>query len=57
GDGSSSCWQLMNLLNEAVKNSYSDLWIDRNQNCTDFATGIANALNGNDDKGYGWFLN
>ncbi len=28
GDGSISCWQLMNLLNEAVKNSCSDLWID-----------------------------
>ena len=56
-DGSISCWQLMNLLNEAVKNSYSDLWIDRNRNCTDFSMGIANALNGNDTKGYGWFLN
>lgn len=56
GDGSISCWQLMNLLNEAVKNSYSDLWIERNANCTTFATGIANALNGNDDS-YGWFLN
>lgn len=57
GDGSISCWQLMNLLNEAVKNSYSDLWIERNANCTTFATGIANALNGNDSQGYSWFLN
>ena len=57
GDGTISCWQLMNLLNEAAKNSYSDLWIDRNVNCTTFATGIANALNGNDSQGYGWFLN
>lgn len=56
GDGSISCWQLMQLLNEAVKNSYSDLWIDRNANCTTFATGIANALNGTDDS-YSWFLN
>ena len=56
GDGSISCWQLMQLLNEAVKNSYSDLWIDRNANCTSFATGIANAINGTDDS-YGWFLN
>ena len=55
-DGSISCWQLMQLLNEAVKNSYSDLWIDRNANCTTFATGIANALNGTDNS-YGWFLN
>lgn len=57
GDGSITCWQLMNLLNEAVKNSYSDLWIDRNRNCTDFSIGIADALNGNDSQGYGWFLN
>lgn len=56
GDGSISCWQLMQLLNEAVKNSYSDLWIDRNANCTTFATGIANSLNGTDNS-YGWFLN
>lgn len=55
-DGSITCWQLMNLLNEAVKNSYSDLWIERNANCTTFATGIANALNGTDNS-YGWFLN
>lgn len=56
GDGSISCWQLMNLLNEAVKNSYSDLWIERNANCTTFASGIANALNGTDNS-YSWFLN
>lgn len=56
GDGSISCWQLMQLLNEAVKNSYSDLWIERNANCTTFASGIANALNGTDNS-YGWFLN
>lgn len=55
-DGSISCWQLMNILNEAVKNSYSDLWMERNANCTTFATGIANALSGTDDS-YGWFLN
>ena len=57
GDGSISCWQLMQLLNESVKNSYSDLFIDRNQNCTDFSIGIANALNGKDSNGYDWFLN
>lgn len=56
GDGSLSCWMLMNLLNEAVKSSYTDLWIDRNANCTEFATGIANAING-EDNGYNWFLN
>lgn len=56
-DGSISCWQLMQLLNEAAKNSYCDLWIDRNANCTTFAQGIANALNGTDSQGYSWFLN
>lgn len=56
GDGSISCWQLMNLLNEAVKNSYSDLWVERNANCTTITSGIANALKGNDDS-YSWFLN
>lgn len=55
GDGSISCWQLMNLLNEAAKNSYSDLWIDRNLNCTTFASGISNALNGTDTS-YAWIL-
>ena len=55
-DGSLTCWQFLQLLNEAVKNSYSDLWIDRNANCTTFATGIANALNGTDNS-YSWFLN
>lgn len=56
GDGSLSCWMLMNLLNEAVKSSYTDLWIDRNANCTEFAAGIAKAING-EDNGYNWFLN
>lgn len=56
GDGSLSCWMLMNLLNEAVKSSYTDLWIDRNANCTAFAAGIANAING-EDNSFGWFLN
>ena len=56
GDGSISCWMLMNLLNEATKNSYADLWIDRNANCTTFASGIANAINGTDNS-YNWFLN
>lgn len=56
GDGTITTWQLLQLLNEAVKNSYSDLWIDRNMNCTEFACGIANALNGNDST-YDWFLN
>jgi hypothetical protein len=56
-DGSITAWQLMQLLNESVKSCYPDLWIDRNQNCTDFSIGIANAINGKDTDGYDWFLN
>ena len=56
--GEFTCWNLLQLANEAVKQtSYIDRFIDRNQNATDFALGIQNALNHNDDKGYDWFLN
>jgi hypothetical protein len=46
----------MQLLNEAVKASYVDKWLERNQNCTDFAIGIQKAIE-NEDNTYGWFLN
>lgn len=52
-----TCWNLMQNANEAVKSSYIDRWIDRNQNCTDFAIGIQKAINGEDTEGYSWFLN
>ena len=52
-----TAWNLMQLANEAVKQSYIDKWLDRNQNCTDFAIGIQKALNGDDTEGYSWFLN
>lgn len=57
GEDSISCWQLMQLFNEAIKSSYIDRWLDRNQNCTDFAIGISNYLSG-DLAGacFGWFL-
>ena len=51
-----TCWQLMQLLNEAIKSSYVDKWLERNQNCTDFAIGIQKAIE-NEDNTYGWFLN
>lgn len=51
-----TCWNLLQLANEAVKGSYIDTWLDRNQNCTDFALGIQNAIEGNDTEGYSWFL-
>ena len=55
GLGSISCWQLMQLLNEAAKSSYIDKWLERNQNATDIAIGIQKALTG-EDNGFSWFL-
>ena len=52
-----TCWNLMQLGNEAVKQSYIDKWLERNQNCTDFAIGIQKAINGDDTEGYSWFIN
>lgn len=51
-----TCWNLMQNANESVKQAYIDRWLDRNQNCTDFAIGIQKALTGNDTDGYDWFL-
>ena len=36
--------------------SYIDKWLERNQNCTDFAIGIQKAINGDDTEGYSWFI-
>lgn len=52
-----TCWNLLQNANEAVKSAYIDRWLDRNQNCTDFAIGIQKAINGEDTEGYDWFLN
>lgn len=52
-----TCWNLLQLANEAVKSSYIDTWLDWNRNCTDFALGIQQAIEGNDTEGYSWFLN
>lgn len=51
-----TCWNLLQLANEAAKSAYIDRWLERNQNCTDFAIGIQKALNGEDTENYGWFL-
>ena len=56
-DGTISTFDLMQLLNEAVKSSYIDKWLERNANCTEFATGIRKALRHQDTEGYDWFLN
>lgn len=52
-----TCWDLLQLANEAVKSAYIDRWLERNLNCTDFASGIQRAIEGKDTGGYGWFLN
>ena len=56
GEGSISLFEMLQLFNEAIKQTYIDKWVDRNQNCTDFAIGIQKALLGNDSEGYSWFL-
>lgn len=55
--GEVTCWNLLQFANEAIKSSYIDKWLERNQNCTDFAIGIQKAINGEDTEGYSWFLN
>jgi len=56
GETSITTWEMLQLFNEAIKQTYIDRWIDRNQNCTDFLLGIQKALDGNDTEGYSWFL-
>jgi hypothetical protein len=56
GEGSISTFEMLQLFNEALKQSYIDKFVDRNQNATDFALGIQRALLGNDTEGYSWFL-
>ncbi len=48
-------WQLLQLLNEATKQTYIDKWLERNQNCTDLVFGLERALNGISQE-YSWFL-
>lgn len=52
-----TCWNLLQLANEAAKSAYIDRWLERNLNCTDFASGIQRAIEGKDTEGYSWFLN
>jgi hypothetical protein len=57
GEGSISMFDMLQLFNHAIKQtSYIDRFVDRNQNCTDFALGIQKAIQGNDTEGYSWFL-
>ena len=56
GESSISLFEMLQLFNEAIKQVYIDKFVDRNQNCTDFALGIQRALLGSDTEGYSWFL-
>ena len=56
GEGSITTFEMLQLFNEALKQSYIDKFVDRNQNATDFALGIQRALLGTDTEGYCWFL-
>lgn len=56
GEGSITTFEMLQLFNEALKQSYIDKFVDRNQNATDFALGIQRALLGIDTEGYNWFL-
>jgi hypothetical protein len=55
GSDTITLWQLLQLFNEAVKQTYIDRWLERNQNCTDFVFGLEKALNG-ESQDYVWFL-
>ena len=55
GKDTITLWQLLQLCNEAVKQTYIDRWLERNQNCTDFVFGLEKALNGESQE-YAWFL-
>ena len=56
GETSITTWEMLQLFNEAIKQTYIDRWLERNQNCTDFLLGIQKALQGEDTEGYSWFL-
>ena len=56
GETSITTWEMLQLFNEAIKQTYIDRWLDRNKNCTDFLLGIQKALQGEDTEGYSWFL-
>ena len=48
-------WQMLQLFNEAVKQTYIDRWLEKNQNCTDLIMGLERAMNGESQE-YTWFL-
>lgn len=56
GETSITTWEMLQLFNEAIKQTYIDRWLARNENCTNFLLGIQKALQGEDTEGYSWFL-
>ena len=48
-------FNMLQLFNEAVKQTYLDRWLEKNQNCTDLIMGLAREMNGESQE-YAWFL-
>ena len=55
GSDTITLWQLLQLFNEAAKQSYIDRMIERNLECTNIMYGLEKALNGESQE-YAWFL-
>ena len=53
-DNAISLWKVYNLFTGSNKTSYIDNFLDRAQNASQVTTGLARALNG--DQEYSWFL-
>jgi len=49
-------WKFYNLLTGAIRNTYVDLFLEREAAATTLAAGISAGVQGS-DSGYGWFLN
>ena len=56
GSDTITLWQLLQLFNEAAKQTYIDRMIERNLDCTKIMYGLEMALNGESQE-YAWFLN
>ena len=55
GNDTITLWQMLNLLTEAVKQSYVDKWLDREKESVEFVYGIQRAIEGTNPE-YAWFL-
>ena len=56
GSGSTTLWRLYNNATEAVKSSYIDGFLNKNQQAFSFFEGLAEVLEGRSNK-YDWYLN